>query len=204
MDEHKLQFSALVGARICHDLISPIGAINNGMELLSMSGAPQSPEIELIAQSVDAANARIRFFRIAYGATSTEQFLGRSEITSILRDFTKGSRLVLNWHPLEDVTRSEVQLVFLAIQCAEQALPYGGHVEIERQRGRWSLSLSGERISLDQDLWDSLAGISEFKPEAYRETIPAHVQFLLLPMHARDLDRTPNYTQSETEVTLLV
>ena len=75
---------------------------------------------------------QMRFFRIAYGATSTEQFLGRSEITSILRDFTKGSRLVLNWHPLEDVTRSEVQLVFLAIQCAEQALPYGGHVEIER------------------------------------------------------------------------
>jgi len=34
-------------------------------------------------------------------------------------DFIKGSRLVLNWHPLEDVTRSEVQLVFLAIQCAE-------------------------------------------------------------------------------------
>ena len=169
-----------------------------------MSGASQSPEIELIAQSVDAANARICFFRIAYGATSTEQFLGRSEITSILRDFTKRSRLVLNWHPLEDVTRSEVQLVFLAIQCADQALPYGGHVEIERLRGRWSLALSGERISLDRDLWDSLAGISEFKPEAYRETIPAHVQFLLLPMHARDLDRTPNYTQSETEVTLLV
>jgi hypothetical protein len=49
-----------------------------------------------------------------------------------------------------------------------------------------------------------LACSSEFKPEAYRETIPAHVQFLLLLMHARDLDRTPNYTQSETEVTLLV
>ena len=59
-------------------------------------------------------------------------------------------------------------------------------------------------LTITQDLWDSLAGISEFKPEAYRETIPAHVQFLLLPMHARDLDRTPNYTQSETEVTLLV
>ena len=101
-----------------------------------MSGASQSPEIELIAQSVDAANARICFFRIAYGATSTEQFLGRSEITSILRDFIKGTRLVLNWHPLEDVTRSEVQLVFLAIQCAEQALPYGGHAAVKRLRGR--------------------------------------------------------------------
>lgn len=112
--------------------------------------------------------------------------------------------MVLNWPPLEDVTRSEVQLVFLAIQCAEQALPYSGHAEVKRLRGRWSLALSGERISLDQDLWDSLAGTSEFKPEAYRETIPAHVQFLLLPMHARDLSRTPSYTQSEAEVTLLV
>ncbi len=44
--------------------------------------------------------------------------------------------MVLNWHPLEDVTRSEVQLVFLAIQCAEQALPYGGHAEVKRLRGR--------------------------------------------------------------------
>jgi len=40
MGEQNLHFSALVGSRICHDLISPIGAINNGMELLSMSGTP--------------------------------------------------------------------------------------------------------------------------------------------------------------------
>ena len=189
---------------MCHDLISPIGAINNGMELLSMSGTPQSPEMELIAQSVDAANARIRFFRIAYGASNNEQLLGRYEVTSILRDITQGSRLSLNWHPLEDVSRSEVQLVFLAIQCAKQALPYGGHVDIERLKGRWSLTFSCYRISLDQDLWAPLAGHSKFEPEAYLETVQAHVQFPLLPKHARALDRIPNYSQTETEVTLLV
>ena len=53
--------SALLGSRICHDLISPIGAIGNGVELLMMEGGTPSPELVLIAESVAAANARIRF-----------------------------------------------------------------------------------------------------------------------------------------------
>jgi histidine phosphotransferase ChpT len=97
MSEHSLEFAALVGSSICHDLISPIGAINNGMELMSMSGMASSPEMALISESVDAANARIRFFRIAYGAPSETQLLGRSEVSSILRDTSRGSRLSLNW-----------------------------------------------------------------------------------------------------------
>ncbi len=52
--------AALIGSRICHDLISPIGAIGNGLELLSMAGAG-GPEVALISDSVSNANARIRF-----------------------------------------------------------------------------------------------------------------------------------------------
>ena len=59
--------AALLGSRICHDLISPIGAIGNGVELLMMEGGTPSPELVLIAESVAAANARIRFFRLAFG-----------------------------------------------------------------------------------------------------------------------------------------
>ena len=57
----------LVGSRICHDLISPVGAIGNGLELLAMAGGRTMPggsaELELISDSVVQANARIRFFR---------------------------------------------------------------------------------------------------------------------------------------------
>ena len=69
--------SALLGSRICHDLISPLGAIANGVELLQMSGAAASPEVALIAESVANANARIRFFRVAYGIASAGQRVGR-------------------------------------------------------------------------------------------------------------------------------
>jgi histidine phosphotransferase ChpT len=63
------EIAALIASRICHDLISPIGAIGNGMELMALSSGQEqsSPELDLISQSVENANARIRFFRIAYG-----------------------------------------------------------------------------------------------------------------------------------------
>ena len=50
--------NSLIGSRICHDLISPLGAIGNGLELLSMSGFDGAPEIALIAESVENANSR--------------------------------------------------------------------------------------------------------------------------------------------------
>jgi histidine phosphotransferase ChpT len=73
MAQNDLDLAALVSSRICHDLLSLIGAINNGLELLNMSGAsPIGPEMQLICDSVKSASARIRFFRIAFGAASDD------------------------------------------------------------------------------------------------------------------------------------
>ncbi|CRK74395.1 hypothetical protein [Nereida ignava] len=55
-----LDLSALVGSRICHDLISPLGAIANGVELMALTGAEQTPEMLLIAESVEAAVTKVR------------------------------------------------------------------------------------------------------------------------------------------------
>lgn len=185
MSDLNLQCAALVGSRICHDLISPIGAINNGMELLAMGGAGGGPEMALITESVEAANARIRFFRIAYGAPNDTQFLGRPEINALLRDITRGSRLELRWEPAEDISRTEVQLAFLAIQCAEQALPYGGALAVTRgPGGDWCLELTSARITIDPDLWQQLSTPAGTEQDTGTPVMPAHVQFLLLPIHA--------------------
>jgi histidine phosphotransferase ChpT len=81
MAQNDLDLAALVSSRICHDLISPIGAINNGLELLNMSGAsPVGPEMQLICDNVKSASARIRFFRIAFGAASDDPVV-RNEVT---------------------------------------------------------------------------------------------------------------------------
>ena len=122
MDSSHVNLSALIGSRICHDLISPIGAINNGLELLGMSGDQSGPEMDLIQESVGNASARIRYFRVAFGAAG-EQTMGRSEITSILGDVVSGARLDVAWGPMDAQPRSEVRLAFLALLCVETACP---------------------------------------------------------------------------------
>ena len=84
--------NALLGSRICHDLISPLGAISNGVELLTMSGSASAPEIALIAESVENANARIRLYRIAFGIASENQGVGSSEVRNILVGRLRASR----------------------------------------------------------------------------------------------------------------
>lgn len=85
--------AALIGSRICLDLISPIEAIGNGVEFLTMSASVgSSPELNLIADSVHNTNARIRFFRIAYGAASMDNVIGRQEVISVLPETAQGGR----------------------------------------------------------------------------------------------------------------
>ncbi|THH39196.1 hypothetical protein E4Z66_02780 [Aliishimia ponticola] len=105
--------AALIGSRICHDLISPIGAINNGLELLGMSGDVSGPELSLISESVDNASARIRFFRLAFGAAG-EQDVSAREIRGVLTDMTRASKLTIHWDAEEAVPRRIVRILFLA------------------------------------------------------------------------------------------
>lgn len=168
--------TALLGSRICHDLISPIGAIGNGVELLMMDGMGTSPELALIVDSVANANARIRFFRVAFGATgASEQPIGRAEVTGILSDLTRGGRLVIDWHSPADLSRREVKLAFLAILCLETAMPHGGTLSIDRDEQGWSLRGEAARLRVDPDLWDMLTN-----PDASVDIGPAQVQFALL------------------------
>ncbi|KUP92655.1 histidine phosphotransferase family protein [Tritonibacter horizontis] len=194
VDSAKL--AALVGSRICHDLISPVGAINNGLELLGMSNALDGPELELISDSVNNANARIRFFRIAFGAAG-EQDLGRSEVMSVLDDVSQGSRIKYHWSSMESATRREVRMTFLAGLCVESALPYGGAVQILRSGTSWTVVGEGRKINVDETLW---SGLSAAQPEA--EITPALVQFALLPEAAKEADRSLSYDHSLEKVSI--
>ena len=196
MVQSNINIAALIGSRICHDLISPIGAINNGLELLDMSGGVPGPEMDLIAESVGNASARIRFFRIAFGAAG-EQIMGRSEVVSILKDLMQGGRLNVAWGPMNAQPRSRVRMAFLSLLCLENAMPYGGRVEISQSEDQWLLHGHADKLNIDVGLWDILA--TRDAPEDLR---PAQVQFALLPLIASDLDRRIVSEISEHEVKL--
>jgi histidine phosphotransferase ChpT len=181
----RLDVTALVGSRICHDLISPLGAIGNGVELMELSGLPQTPEMALIAESVESANARIRFFRVAYGGAPADQMMTRAEIASTLTAAARGGRLSYFWSPEGDQPRAEVRAVFLTLQCFETALPLGGEVHIDRRGADWELTAESDRLKLDEGLWNSMLS-ARIKPHV----AASQVQFLLLPEVLADLGRT--------------
>lgn len=190
------KLAALIGSRICHDLISPIGAINNGLELLTMTGDAKGPEMDLIAESVNNASARIRFFRVAFGAAGNQQ-VGRSEVMGVITDTMGGGRIQVRYEPAEAQPRKMVRLVFLAILCLEGALPYGGEIEITYKSGSWRLLGTAEKLNMDANLWSVLADPSEMD-----QIEPAHVQFALLPTLARDegLTLQTNITDNSVEI----
>lgn len=168
--------AALIGSRICHDLISPIGAIGNGVELLMMDRASASPELALIAESVASANARIRFFRVAFGAAGGDQRIARGEVAAILADMTRGGRLEVEWSSPPELSRREVKLVFLLLQCLESALAWGGRVRVEATDSGWSMTAAAGRLRIEPPLWETLG-----EARAPSQIGAAQVHFALVP-----------------------
>ena len=196
MPDHP-DLSALLGSRICHDLISPIGAIGNGVELMMMEGSIRGPEMALISESVASANARIRFFRVAYGQSGGDQRIGRPEIVEVLGDTFRGGRVILDWQVSADILRREPKLAFLAIQCLETALAYGGRITVQTAKGHWALTAQAPRLKIDPDLWETLS-----KPGIPDDLAPAQVQFALFPEELRRQSRRLTAEIRETEIKL--
>jgi histidine phosphotransferase ChpT len=194
--------AALIGSRICHDLISPIGAIGNGVELLMMDGGARSPELALVSESVVNANARIRFFRVAFGAASRDQRIGRQEVTSILSDVGRGGRLAYDWSTPADLPRNEVKLALLASLCLETAMAYGGRITVTASGVgeapmSWTLRGEAQKLRLDPALWSVLTA-----PAAPPELAPGQVHFALAPDEARRQGRSLGVELGETAIRL--
>ena len=191
------EIAALVGSRICHDLISPVGAIGNGLELIGLTGGAAGPELDLISDSVSNASARIRFFRIAFGLCSTGQQIGASEIHSVLDGIATGARIAFAWTVQGDVARPALRLAFLALMCAETAMPYGGLVSISRESAAWSIHATAGKLRIDPPLWAALD-----QTRAPAAVTPAHVQFALLPLVAQELERRISVDIEDTRLAL--
>lgn len=207
MTLHTPKLAALIASRICHDLISPVGAIANGLELMSLSGASGlDAEMSLISESCENANARIRFFRIAFGmATGTAQ-VSQAECRSVLGAIYDPSRMTLQWEVEGDLPRKEAQLAFLGLQCAETAIPHGGEITCRFAPGQWTIRATGERVNKADACWQDLETLARATAPAQTELriSPAQVQFAMLPLLARDMGRRPVCTWTETGVEMTI
>jgi histidine phosphotransferase ChpT len=198
MGQHIDNLAALIGSRICHDLISPIGAVTNGLELMSMASGT-GPELDLVNESAANANARIRLFRLAFGQAAADQMTSGQEMGAILRGVYGQSRLTVDWPTPAALPRHDAQAILLGLLCCEEALPQGGMIRIAPDPEGWMIKATGARVAPDATLWENLQ-----RPYPDCDLSPAHVQFALLPHLLAQRGKTCRCHLGQTEVRLML
>ena len=190
----------LIGSRLCHDLVNPLGAIGNGVELIEMTGSARGPEMALIRDAVRDAQARIRFLRVAFGAAGSQQVMSAREARMTAQAPWQGGRLTLDWTVTGDLPRHRIKLGYLMLLCAETALPMGGEMRIGVDgSGHWRLHAKGPRVTVDEGLWSVLRfGMAT----AGRALRPSEAQFAALHAAVAPVDQTVNFVAEGEGLTM--
>jgi len=129
-----LDLAALLCSRVCHDVISPVGAIVNGLEVLedekdeSMRGFAQ----DLIKKSAKQASARLQFARLAFGAAgSAGASIDTGDAENVARGFLQDDRTTLTWTaPRVLLPKNQVKLLLNLLLIAQTAVPRGGVIAV--------------------------------------------------------------------------
>jgi histidine phosphotransferase ChpT len=131
----EIEFAALLVSRVCHDLVGPLGAVVNGMEVLEDERDPamRADAIKLVTMSADQALARIQFMRIAFGAAgSAGAELDLSEIGRLVAGLLEGGKVQLVWNaPRLYWGKDWAKLLMNATLLAADCLPRGGVVTVD-------------------------------------------------------------------------
>ena len=179
--------AALLCSRLCHDLLSPVGALSNGLELLADEKDPEMRRrcFELLEQSAKISTDKLKFFRLAYGAAGgfgdevpTEE---PKELVEAL--VAANERIELQWAVSEaSLPKSAVKVLLNLAMIAIDALVRGGTLEVgaERRDGATEIAVraSGQRVAFDTSIGKALDG-SLAAEDLSGRTAPAHMIRLL-------------------------
>ena len=165
-------FASLLCSRLCHDLLSPVGALNNGLELLADEKDPAMRErvLELLAESARASASKLKFFRLAFGAAggfgaTIDPREARTAIEGLLVDH---KRIELGWLVEDEaLPKDAIKVLMNLALIAIDALIRGGTLDIgaESHGGRIEIAvkLAGPRLVLDPELRATLSDGERFE-----------------------------------------
>lgn len=171
-----LDLAALLCSHVCHDLISPTGAIVNGLEVLDEAKDEETKTFayELIKKSAATASARLQFCRIAFGAAgSAGAQIDLGDAESVARGFIEDAKTKLIWSlPRTLMAKNWVKLLLNMLVVAGHAIPRGGTLTVEQSGADGSINFrivaTGLNARVPQAVPGLLAGGSE------GQTIDAH------------------------------
>ncbi|MHA1563744.1 MAG: histidine phosphotransferase family protein [Alphaproteobacteria bacterium] len=132
-----LRVVELLNSRLCHDLISPVGAVKSGLELLAeFSDDPGGEAMALITSSADSASRKLQFFRVAFGSAGAAQAMSHAEAVDLCSAMVVTKRTQLNWPVSANVTTAaQMKLALNLVVLTAEALPRGGEIRVSLGNG---------------------------------------------------------------------
>lgn len=200
-----LDLAALLCSRVCHDVISPVGAIVNGLEVLEDENDTSMREFafELIRKSSQQASARLQFSRLAFGAAgSASSMIDLSDAEQVSRGLFPEEKVTLSWSgPAAYFPKNKVKLLLNLVMVASSAIPRGGRIDIVISGGpedcEFSLRCKGPNSRVPPHAEELLAGESE------TGTVDAHsVQIFYAGMVARACDMKATLAEDGEEIVI--
>jgi histidine phosphotransferase ChpT len=159
-----LDLAALLCSRVCHDLISPVGAIINGLEVLEEDKDEETRifALDVIKRSADQASAKLQFCRLAFGAAgSAGAQIDVGDAEKVVRGLLEDDKTKIVWNlPRELLPKNRVKLLLNMILTAAGAIPRGGILTLDPVEGRqgFQIKASGLNARLSQAVADLLQG----------------------------------------------
>ncbi len=180
-----LDIAALISSKIVHDVIGPVGAIYNGLEILDEDDDEDAKNyaMEVIRNVTQQASARLQFARFAFGAAgSAGAMIDLGTAEQISRGYLNGSKHKLNWQgPAGYMVNDKVKLLLNLVASAVSALPRGGEIDLSitgtMEQPAFAFHCKGTGARSPQHLGEFLAGTSP--PHLDAMTIQAYYTWRL-------------------------
>lgn len=161
-----IDLASLLCSRLCHDLLSPVGALNNGIELMADEQDPEMRErcLELLSDSAKSTANKLKFFRLAFGAGGGfgDELDTGEALAAVEGLYGADKRIELGWMVADDkMAKGAVKLLLNLAMIAGDALVRGGRLDIGAEQRGGALEMviraEGPRILLDPKLRDTIA-----------------------------------------------
>ena len=141
-----LRVVELISSHLCHELVSPVGAISNGLEMIEeFGGEPDAAILGLIADSARITALRLQYYRIAYGASSGPSLTSDDDFKALADGLMKSGKCVIEWPEgalLSGMDEDQSKLLLNVIGLAANVLPRGGTISMHAIRGAGAAVMS--------------------------------------------------------------
>ena len=170
-----LELAALLCSRLCHDLVSPVGAVINGVEVMEEDDDPEMLEhaVKLIASSAESASAKLKFLRIAFGSASTMgDEMSVDELQKLSTDVIPTPRISMEWSiGASSLPKDRTRLLLNMILISFDTLPRGGVITVGGSGETLEITCDGTGARMDEEV-EALMQATDRHPETPRESVP--------------------------------